>query len=204
MMKFVRRLLGSVSSIALFLSGVSGATANVPADKPEFATQASGTADFGKSRRTGDLLVELILREGQLTEQRIETGLQYMLAGLTPEQAAKLPLLMRDLRTLGLRPEIEVAAAETLIGIVRKASGTVLTTTQASLLVGDIFDQFVKPTKIARNPKPLARPVGGSPIHDIQLAQAGVSAPEGLESFLPLLAPEELETVFEPGAGYQQ
>ena len=204
MMKFVRKLLGSVSSFALFLSGVSGAMANVPADNPEFATQLSGTADFGKSRRTGDLLLELILSEGQLTEQSIETGLQYMLADLTPEQAAKLPLLVRDLRTLGLRPEIEVAAAETLIGIVRKASGTILTTKQAEYLVGDVFDQFVKPTKIAINPNPPARPVGVSPIHDFQLAQAGVLAPDGLESFLPLLAPEELEIQFDPSAGYQQ
>ncbi len=203
-MKFVRRLLGSVSSIALFLSGVSGATANVPADNPEFATQLSGTADFGKSRRTGDLLLELILSEGQLTEQSIETGLQYMLVGLTPEQAAKLPLLMRDLRTLGLRPEIEVAAAETLIGVVRKASGTILTKKQAEVLVGDVFDQFVNSTKIAINPNPPPRPDASSPVHDIQLAQAGISAPEVLESFRPIFAPEELELVFEPSAGYQQ
>ena len=93
-----------------------------------------------------------------------------MLAGLTPEQAAKLPLLMRDLRTLGLRPEIEVAAAETLIGIVRKASGTIVTTKQAKILVADVFDQFVKPTKIAIKPNPPARPIGGSPMQDIQLA----------------------------------
>jgi hypothetical protein len=203
-MNFVRRLLGSVSSIALFLSGVSGATANVPVDNPEFATQPSSIADFDKSRRTGDLLVELILGKGQLTEQSIETNLQYMLIGLTPEQAAKLPLLMRDLRTLGLRPEIEVAAAEALIRIVGKASGTVLTTNQAKLLVGDIFDQFVKPTKFAINSNPPARPVGGRTIHDIQLAQeAGISAPEQLETLRPLMAPEELETQFEPGAGYQ-
>ena len=148
-MKFVRRLLGSVSSIALFLSGVSGATANVPADNPELATQPSGVADFGKSRRTGDLLVKLILSGGQLTERSIETDLQYMLVDLTPEQVIKLPLLMGDIRTLGLRPEIEVAAAETLIRIVGKASGTVLTKNQAKLIVGDVFDQFVNPTKIA-------------------------------------------------------
>lgn len=203
-MTFVRKLLSSVSAIAMFLSGASGAAANVPANNPDIATLPSGTADSGRSPRTGDLLATLILSEGQLTEQSIETGLRSMLAGLTPEQAAKLPVLMRDLRTLGLRPEIEVAAAETMIGIVRKASGTLLTTKQAEFIVGDVFDQFVKPTSIAINPNPAARPVEGNPTQDIQLAQAGVLAPEGLEIFPPLMAPEELETQFEPGAGYQQ
>lgn len=204
MVEFVRKLLSGVSSIVLFLFSVSGTTANVPADNPEGATHPSGTADFGKAHRTDDLLAELVLSKGPLTEQTIETGLQHMLGGLTPEQAAKLPLLMRDLRTLGLNPEVEVAAAETMIAIVREASGTILTTKQAELLVGDVFDQFVKPTKIAINPNPPAWPVGGSPIHDIQLAQAGVLAPEELELFLPNLTPEELEEQFQPAAGYQQ
>ena len=204
MVKFVRRLLSSVSSIALFLSGASGATANVLADNPEFATRPSDTVDIGTAHRTGDLLAELVLSKGPLTEQTIGTGLLNILGGLTPEQAAKLPLLMRDLRTLGLRPEVEVAAAETMIAIVREASGTILTTKQAELLVGDVFDQFVKPTKIAINPNPPASPVGDRPIHDIQLAQAGVLAPEELESFLPKMASEEIATQFEPGAAYHQ
>ena len=204
MVKFVKRLLSSVSSIALILSGVSGATATVPADHPEFATRPSDTEDFGKPHRTGDLLAELVLSKGPLTEQTIETGLLYVLGGLTPEQAAKLPLLMRDLRTLGLRPEVEVAAAETLIAIVREASGTILTTKQAELLVGEVFDQFVKPTKIALNPNPPAWPGGDRPIHDVQIAQVGILAPEELESFLPKIAPEEIVTQFEPGAAYHQ
>ncbi|MCZ6862422.1 MAG: hypothetical protein O7I42_19475 [Alphaproteobacteria bacterium] len=202
-MAFVRKLLSSVSAIAVFLSGVSGATGSVSSNNPEFAARSSGTSDFGKSRRTGDLLVELILSEGQLTEQSIETGLNNMLAGLTPDQAAKIPRLMRDLRTLGLRPEIEVAAAETLIGIVRKASGRILAAKQAELLVGDIFDQFVTPTKIAMYPNPPARSAGGSPLHETQLATDHNPQEQIEENFAPLMAPEELETLFEPGAGYQ-
>ena len=52
------------------------------------------------------------------------------------------------------------------------------------------------------DPKPVVRESNWS-FHGNQIAQAGVLAPEGLETFGPLMAPEQLETQFEPGAGYQ-
>ena len=74
MIKLIRKLRSGSRFMALFLFGVSGATADVSADNPEVAMHPKGTADFGKAHRTGDLLAKLVMNKGPLTEQTIETG----------------------------------------------------------------------------------------------------------------------------------
>lgn len=147
-MGFIGKLLSGVSAAALLVFGTSGAIAKAFIDHPEVATEPSGTADFGQAHRTGGLAADLL--KTLLTEQTIEASLRQMLGVLTPEQAVNLPLLMKNLRTMGLSLEAEAAAAETLAAIIREASDTILTPEQAASLVGDVFDQYVEPIKLAK------------------------------------------------------
>ena len=156
------------------------------------------------------------------TEQSVESGIRRLFDNMGSDRLRELPVLSRNLHGLGLGPENEIAAVETLLAMVDQLSGSTISDDQAGQLSGQIFDQFVAAVTVTQAAAAMAddgaRGGGaslepGSPgsgtqmgpgraVQRTQLAQAGISSPEKVDQFLPEYAPEELEQ-FEPAAGEQ-
>ncbi len=138
-----------------------------------------------------------------------------MIVTMRPDQIQQLSVFARDIRDLGLSPDTEIKAVETVLTTIEQLSNSTISEQEAAQLTGRIVDQFVTPGKFAQastladggavqdtgSPGSRAKPERNQPSQEIQLTQAGLMAPEKLEVFRPILAPEELETEFEPAAG---
>lgn len=217
-MGFIRKLFSSVSSVALLLAGTPGVKSNVPLRSDEAIRQGSGIVAGER-----DLLKEFIAAtERPYTEQTVESGIRRMFDNMGSDRLQQLPAFSRNLHILGMSPENEVAAVETLLAMVDQSSGSTITDERAGRLSGQIFDHFVASVTVAQaaaavagegpkggddplrpgSPDPGTQADSGRPIQGTQLAQAGISSPEELELFLPVFALEELEQ-FEPAAGEQ-
>jgi len=215
---FIRKLLSSVSSVALLLASSPGVRASVPPGSDEPARHGAGIA-------AGDsgLVKEFIASTKKpYTEQSVESGIRRLFDNMGSDRLRELPALSRYLHGLGLGPENEIAAVETLLAMVDQLPGSTITDERAGQLSGQIFDQFVAAVTVTKAAAAMAddgargggaslepdSPGTGAPtgfaraVRRTQLAQAGILAPEKVDQFLPVFAPEELEQ-FEPSAGEQ-
>lgn len=210
-MGFVGKLLLHVSAVVLLLVGATTAKSGVPQRDDEVVKGRSG-AEAKKS----DLYVEFISTTTKpYTEQSVVSGIRRMIVTMRPDRMQQLSDFARDIRDLGLSPDTEIKAVETVLTTIEQLSDSTISEQEAAQLTGQIVDQFVTAGKFAQastladggaaqntgSPGSPARPERNRPSQTVQLAQAGLMAPEKLEVFRLILAPEELETEFEPAAG---
>ncbi len=210
-MGFVGKLLLHVSAVVLLLVGATTAKSGT--------TQRDGGIVKGRSgaeTKKSDLYVEFIsATEKPYTEQSVVSGIRRMIVTMRPDRMQQLSDFARDIRDLGLSPDTEIKAVETVLTTIEQLSDSTISEREAAKLTGQIVDQFVTPGKLAQastlagdsaaqgtgSPGSQARPERNRSSQKVQLAQAGLMASEKLEVFRPILAPEELETVFELAAG---
>ena len=115
-----KKVLGTVSAVALSAGLGGAAAAAVPAEQPAVAPERHEAA--AAAVRAGDPFVELVLRTGgSLTAASIVGELRAMFAPLSAAQALELPALIRSIRSLGLGSEVETAAADTLLDLLAAA-----------------------------------------------------------------------------------
>ena len=154
-MGFIGKLLSSVSSAVLILVGASGAGASTTPQVAEQEQQLPGVLGGA-----GELLAGFIVDTGaRYTEDAVEAAVRRMFEGMSPDRIAELPEFVRGLRSLGLSPEVEVAAVETLISMLEEQSGLLISAERAAAVTGQVFDEFVEPIMVAQAPK-------GSPLYD--------------------------------------
>lgn len=153
-MGFIGKLLSTVSSVVLILAGASGANASKspPSTSPQGAEQQQ-LPSIGAG--AGELLGGFILDTGaRYTEDTVEAAVRRMLDGMSPDRVTYLPEFVRGLRSLGLSPEVEVAAVETLISVLEELSGSLISAEQAAAVTGQVFDEFVEPLRLAAGTNP--------------------------------------------------
>lgn len=217
-MGFIKKLLSSVSSVALLLASSPGVRSSVPPGSDEAARHGAGIA-AGESGLVREFVSST---KRPYTEQSVESSIRRLFDNMGPERLQQLPAFSRNLHALGMGPENEIAAVETLLAMVDQLSGSTITDEQAGLLSGQIFDHFVAAVTVNQaaaaavgegtrgdgaslepgSPRSGTQMSSGRAVRGTQLAQGGISSPEKVEQFLPVFAPEELEQ-FEPSAGEQ-
>ncbi len=207
-----------VSAVVLLLVGAAAAKSGVIPRDGEVIEGRPAT-DTEKS----DILVEFMsTTNGPFTEQSVVSGIRRMFVTMSPDRMQQLSVFAREIRDLGLSPETEIKAVETLLNMIEQSSGSKISERGAAQLTGQIVDQFVTPGKLVQASIPAAdsavqgtdspgshpfdrttqaRSGWDHPNQEVQVAQAGILAPEKLELFRPILAPETLETSFGFGAG---
>lgn len=156
-MGFIGKLLATVSSIALILSGASGAIASksAPDNSPQ-DTEQQPPPSIGAGAE--DLLSGFIVDAGgRYTEEGVEASVRRLMEGMSPDRVTYLPDFVRGLRSLGLSPEVEVAAVETLISILEEQAGLLISAERASAVTGEIFDEFVAPYLVAAGSDPTGK-----------------------------------------------
>jgi hypothetical protein len=215
---FIKKLLSSVSSVALLLASSPGVRASVPPGGDEAARHDAGIA-AGESGLVKEFVAST---KRPYTEHSVELGIRRLFDSMGSDRLRQLPEFSRNLHGLGMGPENEIAAVETLLAMVDQLSGSTISDEQAGQLSGQIFDQFVAAVTVTQtaaamagegtrgggaslepgSPGPGAQTGFGRAVQRTQLAQAGISSPEKVDQFLPEYAPEELEQ-FEPAAGDQ-
>ena len=163
-MGFVGRLLSTVSSAILILLGASGASAST---SPQGAIQKQQQQLPSVRGGAAELLAGFILDAGDVySEDVVEAAVRRMLDGMSPDRLRKLPGFVRGLRSLGLRPEVEVAAVETLISVLEEQSGRLISVEQAVAVAGQVFDEFIEPITVAAGEGPTGRFVPEEPVSD--------------------------------------
>jgi hypothetical protein len=156
-MGFIGKLLSTVSSIALILSGASAASASKPTPSaPYQGAEQQQLPTVGVD--AGELLSGFIVDVGgRYTEDTVEAAVRRMLEGMTPDRVTYLPEFVRGLRGLGLSPEVEVAAVETLISMLEEQAGLLISAERASAVTGEVFDEFVAPYLVAQGGNPTGK-----------------------------------------------
>ncbi len=216
-MGFIKKLLSSVSSVALLLASSPGVRASVPSGGDEAARHDAGIA-AGESGLVKEFIAST---KKPYTEQSVESGIRRLFDNMGSDRLQELTAFSRNLHGLGMGPENEIAAVETLLAMVDQLSGSTISDEQAGQLSGQIFDQFVAAVTVTQaaaamagegrgggaslepgSPGPGTQMGPGRAVLGTQLAQGGISAPEKVDQFLPVFAPEELEQ-FEPAGGNQ-
>lgn len=93
----------------------------------------------------------------------IERGLVEVFEMLTREQAEELPAVMKDIRSLGLGLDTEVAAADTMLRLISESSDSILSSDEVDSLSKRVLDeisnesiQLAKSTK-PKNPQAIGR-----------------------------------------------
>lgn len=200
-MGFIKKLLSSVSSVALLLASSPGVRASVPSGGDEAARH-----DAAVTEAESGLVKEFVAStQRPYTEKSVESGIRGLFDNMGSDRLQGLPAFSRNLHGLGLGPENEIAAVETLLAMVDQLPGSMISDAQAGQLSGQIFDQFVAAVTVTQAAAAMAGegPKGAGRTGLVtQLAQAGISSPEKVDQFLPVFAPEELEQ-FEPAVGGQ-
>ena len=217
-MGFIKKLLSSVSSVALLLAGAPGVKSSVPPRSDEAARHSVGIA----AGESGLLTEFVVATDRPYTEQTVESGIRRLFDNMEFDRLHQLPAFSRDLQVLGMGAENEIAAVETVLAMVDQLPGSAITGEQASQLSGQIFDHFVAAVRVAQvaaavsgdgsrgrdaslgsgSPGPRTHAGSGRAVRGTQLAQSGIYAPEKVDQFLPVFAPEQLEQ-FEPAFGEQ-
>lgn len=153
-MGFIGKLLSTVSSIALILGGASGASASKPTPSaPPQGVEQQQLPSLGAGAE--ELLSGFIVDTGgRYTEDTVEAAVRRLLDGMSPDRVTYLPEFVRGLRGLGLSPEVEVAAVETLISILEEQAGLLISAERASAVTGQVFDEFVAPYLVAQGGSP--------------------------------------------------
>ncbi len=198
-MGFVGKLFLHVSSVVLLLVGATPAKSGVlPRDGKIIKGQP------GTESKKSDLFAEFLsTTKRPFTEQSVVSGIRRMIVTMRPDRMQQLSVFARDIRDLGLSPDTEIKAVETVLTTIEQLSDSTISEREAAQLTGQIVDQFVTPGKLAQastlagdsaaqgtgSPGSQARPERNRSSQKVQLALAG------------LMAPEELETVFELAAG---
>lgn len=216
-MGYIKKLLSGVSAISLLLAGATGVRSNVPPRNSEVAKH-----NFDVQAKQSDLLVKFLAKTKQpYTRYTLQVGMRQMFYKLRSDQVQQVPKFAKELRDLGLSKENEIAAVETLLAMIEELSQSIITERMADLLIEQIFDQYVGTIEVAQTSVVEPDKVDQDTVtpqdsniftshsqaasrykdivHDVQLAQSGVPAPEYLETFPGKLAPELLETQFRPG-----
>ena len=144
-MGFIGKLFSSVSAVALLLAGASSASANKPAQKEEQEKQQPGVRGGA-----AELFAEFVVETGaRYTEDVVEAAVRRMFDDMSSDTLADLPEFVRNLRSLGLNPEVEVAAVETLISMTKEKSGSLISEEQAAQVVEEILDEYLKFERLA-------------------------------------------------------
>jgi hypothetical protein len=163
-MGFIGKLLSTVSSAVLILLGASGASAST---SPQGAAQKQQQQLPSVRGGAAELLAGFIVDTGgRYTEDVVEAAVRRMLDGMSPDRVAYLPGFVRGLRSLGLSPEVEVAAVETLISMLEEQSGLQISAEQAAAVAGQVFDEFVEPFTVAEGESPTGKFVTEEPLPD--------------------------------------
>jgi len=161
-MGFVGRLLSTVSSAVLILLGASGASAST---SPQGAIQKQQQQLPSVSGGAAELLAGFILDAGDVyTEDVVEAAVRRMLDGITPDRLTDLPGFVRGLHSLGLKPEVEVAAVETLVSMLEEQSGLLISAEQAAAATGEVFEEFVGTLTVAAGDGPRGAFVPEAPL----------------------------------------
>ena len=144
-MGFIGKLFSSVSAIVLLLSSASSASVNKLAQKGEQVKPQPGV-----SGGAAELFAEFVVETGAgYTEDVVEAAVRRMFDDMSSDSVADLPEFVRNLRSLGLNPEVEVAAVETLISMVKDKSGSLISEEQAAQVVEQILDEYLKFERLA-------------------------------------------------------
>ncbi len=192
-MGFIKKLLSSVSSVALLLASSPGVRASVPAGSDEAARHGAGIA-AGESGLVKEFVAST---KRPYTEQSVESGIRRLFDNMGSDRLQELPAFSRNLHGLGMGPENEIAAVETLLAMVDQLSGSTISDDRAGQLSGQIFDQFVAAVTVTQaaaamagegrdggvslepgSPGPGTQMGPGRAVLGTQLAQGGISAPE--------------------------
>ena len=217
-MGFVGKLFLHVSSVVLLLVGATPAKSGVLPRDGKIVRGQPGTESI-----KSDLFAEFLsTTKRPFTEQSVVSGIRRMVVTISPDRMQQLSVFARDIRDLGLSPDTEIKAVEILLSRIELMSDSTISEREAAQLTGQIVDQFVSPGKLAQASTPTSDKAAQGPsfqgLHpldikaqswsgqvrpsqEVQLTQAGLSAPERLEVFQAIVAPEELELNFEPAAG---
>ena len=161
-MGFVGRLLSTVSSAVLILLGASGASAST---SPQGAIQKQQQQLPSVRGGAAELLAGFILDAGDVySEDVVEAAVRRMLDGISPDRLKDLPGFVRGLQSLGLKPEVEVAAVETLVSMLEEQSGLLISAEQAAATTGEVFEEYVKTLTVAAGDGPIGRFVPEAPL----------------------------------------
>jgi len=152
-MGFIGRLLSTVSSTVLILLGASGANANT---SPQDTQQQLPSVRGGGA--SAELVAGFILDTGGVyTEDVVEAAVRRTLGDMLHGRLKELPGFVRGLHSLGLKPEVEVAAVDTLVSMLEEQSGGLISAEQAAAAIGEVFEVFVEPLAVAAGDAPKAR-----------------------------------------------
>jgi len=161
-MGFVGRLLSTVSSAVLILLGASGASAST---SPQGTIQKQQQQLPSVRGGAAELLAGFIIDAGDVySEDVVEAAIRRMLDGISPDRLKDLPGFVRGLQGLGLKPEVEVAAVETLVSMLEEQSGLLISAEQAAAATGEVFEEYVKTLMVAAGDGPIGRFVPEAPL----------------------------------------
>jgi len=132
----IGKLLSGVSAAVLLFVGASNVPAQLQGD--EKIEQLPGVLGGN-----GDLIAIFVVETGgNYTEDEVEAAIRRMLDGMSRDRVTELPKFVRDLQNLGLSPEAEVVAVETIISMLVELSGSVISKDQADVVIVDILGEF--------------------------------------------------------------
>lgn len=165
-----KKLLAGVSSLGL-LVGASQAKANVDPLQTDDEQLRLQVSEFVKGSGTQATDVNDPYHNPEIVELAIEKALD------TPDrdQLFLLPLLVRHLRAVGLNENVEVAAVDTVLTIIERQRGSLISADEATDLMEKVLEDFAGPIRVADNRdwsvRRLKRFVPGVPSSDTDVTQ---------------------------------
>ena len=132
----IGKLLSGVSSAVLLFLGASNVPAQLQSDEK---VEQLPVILMGKDGLITGFVAET---GGRYTEDTVEAAIRRMLEGMSADRVTELPKFVRDLQNLGLSPEAQVVAVETIISMLVEISGSLISQDQADVVIADILEEF--------------------------------------------------------------